>query len=140
MAIYYRIQDSSRDAQALLDPANWVSRVWYDATVTCPSCQGITPESWTDECEACGGHGVRNLSEMPRRGVSACESIEDLARYFDRHAGQLGEDSVVVELEGELSDDDDFDADEHLAVLILPAAVVSVTPAAEFSELEELMA
>lgn len=45
-----------------------------------------------------------------------------------------------MELEGELSDDDDFDADEHLAVLILPAAVVSVTAAAEFPELEELMA
>lgn len=139
MTTYYRIQGAGRDPQALLDPANWVSRVWFDATVTCPRCNGSAEYFEAQEvvtCTVCGGSGVRNLSQMPRRGVSACESIEDLAEYFDGHSGLVSAGSVVVELEGELADDDDFDAD---AVLVFPSAIVSVTPVTEFSEFAEMV-
>lgn len=140
MATFYRIQDRDRDASALLDERNWVSRVWYDATVMCEGCPDASGTVWVNgeeaDCERCGGTGAYSLSRYPRRGVSCCDSIKALARYFADHAGQLDGDSVVVELEGELAGEDDFDAD---AVLIFPAAVVSVTAAAEFAELAELI-
>jgi len=140
VSTYYRIQDIARDASELLDPASWVSAVWYDATVMCGDCPDASGVTWENgeevPCPACGGRGAYNLSERPRRGVSACRSVGELAAYFEAHAGQLDEDSVVVELEGELADDDDFDGD---AVLVFPARVVSVLPAAGFAEFAELL-
>ena len=141
MSTYYRIQDIGRAAGELLDPANWVSRVWYDATVGCKDCDSLgwrwsAAEQDDVTCAACKGSGSRNLSGMPRRGVSACDSVESLAAYFEAHHGQLDEDSVVVEMEGERADEDDFDDD---AVLVFPSRIASVLPAARFAEFAVLL-
>jgi hypothetical protein len=137
---WYRIQDADADPQRLLDPANWVSHVWYDATIMCGDCPDAS--GWTRdgdqpaECRGCRGRGCYNLSERPRRGVSVCRSPGELAAYFAAHHGYL-EDTVMVVLEGELASEDDFDED---ACLIFPSRVVSVTPVTGVPELAGLLA
>lgn len=90
----------------------------------CEECGGEGRTYDTDEeCTSCRGQGE---VEDVRRGVSCCTSLEALRDYFaDRDVNTEGD--VVVELEGELSEDDDWDAASG-AVLIYPRQIVSVVP------------
>lgn len=108
-----------------------VSRVWVgEVDKMCESCNG-NGYGYDDEdeqvtCGCCRGTG---RVEDVRRGVSVCADLDDLRAYFaDRGANWRGD--VVVELEGELSDDDDWDAGAG-ALLVLPTRIVSVRPAEE---------
>lgn len=73
-----------------------------------------------------------------RHGVSVCASLEDLALYLASAHGEgvlaRTGDRVIIELEGEPSDDTPLDPEfEHL---IIPTRIVSVAPAgAEFESL-----
>lgn len=98
---YYRIQSADRTATDLLDNANWTS---YN-------------------------YGTSG-DEDARYGVSTCGSLEELAGYLAQSGVEFTTDSVIVELEGDLADDDDHDADKG-AILIWPTAIVSVTPASD---------
>ena len=59
-----------------------------------------------------------------RSGVSACQSVEDLAAYFAQVGIALTADCLLVAMECEWADDDDMD--EALgAVLVIPTAIIS---------------
>jgi hypothetical protein len=61
-----------------------------------------------------------------RDGVSVFPDEDSLYRYMLRNDGDL-EGSVLVELEGEESQDEDFDGDEG-ALLVHPRRVIQVRP------------
>lgn len=88
----------------------------------CPVCQGRVRFSRT--CPACGGSG--EISQTRRRGVAVFPSREGLYRYLAWKDADV-EERVVVELAGDLSDDQDLDAD-HGALLVFPDRIVSVEP------------
>ena len=105
---YFRIQLAERDVNDLLDPGNHFS------------------------------HPVNGSAV--RRGVSVCDSLEDLALYLATPQGcgviaQAG-DRVIVELEG--IESGDAPLDPEMESLIIPARIVSVTPAGP--EFEALIA
>jgi hypothetical protein len=139
MSTWYRIQDADRDPRALLAPANWVSTPWQPAVVTCPGCNG-TGQNWDDgemlPCEQCDGDGQGE--DAPRRGVSACRSLHELAKYMDQSWGDC-RGTVVIEMDGGVSGDEDFDAAAG-ALLVLPSEILSVTPVADVPELAEVLA
>lgn len=61
-----------------------------------------------------------------RSGVSVCDSLESLAAYLVTAGIPFGAGEwVVVELTGELADDEPLDAGEYL---IVPDSIVSVRP------------
>ncbi len=99
---FYRLQDADTDTADLLDPAKQWSSNW-------------------------GGGGD------PRRGVSVCGTERALELYFAARSADVGYDAeflstlVIVEVDGELSDEDDEDAAEG-ALLVLPTRIVSVRP------------
>lgn len=99
---YYRLQDADRDPAELLDPAH----------------------QWS-----CSWSGV----EDPRQGVSVCATTYSLTSYFATRALDCGYDVgflstlVMVEVEGELAEEEDLDAAEG-ALLVLPTRVVSAEP------------
>lgn len=66
-----------------------------------------------------------------RRGMSACESYEDLVGYFaaDGGRGARYDGAMLVELEGVLSDDDPWEPEGE--VLIHPTRIVSQVPVAD---------
>lgn len=75
-------------------------------------------------------------TDTVRRGVSVCRSLEDLAAYLVASGVPFDRYSVVVEVEGDWSVDEDEDA--HLgAELIHPTKIVSVAPMTD--ELEALI-
>jgi rRNA maturation protein Nop10 len=74
------------------------------------------------ECPACGGSGC--IDDPARRGVSVFPDEDGLYRYMLKREGRLGDRALVV-LAGELSDDEDVDADEG-ALLVRPTEVVEV--------------
>jgi hypothetical protein len=87
---------------------------------SCPACGGR--RRYEAECPACEGSGA--VDDSQRDGVSVFPDEDGLYRYM------LGRDAdidaaVLVELEGQPSDDEDFDADEG-AVLIRPSRIVDV--------------
>lgn len=105
---YFRIQLAERDVAALLDPGHHFS------------------------------HPVNGTHV--RRGVSVCDSFEDLALYLASPIGcgviAAAGTRVIVELEGD--DSDDAPVDPEMESLIIPTAIVSVTPVgAEFEALIE---
>ncbi len=96
---YFRIQTADRDVNDLLIPANQVSYHWNNI----------------------------ESAEYTRTGVSVCESREALAAYLAKSGIPYGDgDWVIVELTGDLSDDDPYDA-EYGEILIHPTEIVSVT-------------
>lgn len=105
--IFYRIQSAGRDAQALLDPTSWESRCYGGGT-------------WIDDPET--GESVEDV----RRGISSCASVEDLAAYIAGSAIEWGIDPVLLEMEADIADDDDHDADRG-AVLVWPTRIATVT-------------
>jgi hypothetical protein len=125
---WYRIQDAARDPQALLDPARWVSSTWQPREATCPACHGYGP-GWDEGCDTCQARGT--VTEGPRRGVSVCRTVRELAAYAEGARMDL-RGCVMIELEGSASDDEDHDPG---AELVFPARVVSVVPVCEVPEL-----
>lgn len=98
---YFRVQDGNQDVNDLLDPAEQLSRAWH--------------------------HHHLDDAHTTRKGVSVCDSRETLAQYLAT-VGQgipFGLPGwVLVEVEGDLSDDQplDFEDGEYL---IHPTAIVS---------------
>jgi len=121
---YYRIQQADRNPADLLDPAQQVSHNWNPGSDlrNCPACNGRGFDIDGD-CPTCDGDGqVENI----RRGVSACETIDDLYAYI-RLSGADPYDAVIVEVSGPLSGDQAEDADAG-EVLVCPTEILSVTP------------
>lgn len=86
--ISYRIQDRKRGTEYLLDPE--------------------TQYSWPMDYD----------ESKVRRGVSGCETIEELAAYWATHAVDAT-DPVLVRVEGPQSEDTPLD-EEFGEVLVLP--------------------
>jgi len=103
---YFRIQPADRDTAALLDPTRWNSRNHGGEKY-------ITLEN---------GEEVEDV----RHGVSVCESVEELAAYIAQAGVPVADESVIVEIEADLADDEDHDAAVG-AVLVHPTAVIGTT-------------
>lgn len=144
MTYYYRIQPADRNPEDLLDPANQRSELWTGVAYRrCDDCGGYGQT--LHRCHRCGGarcdwcdqygsiledcatcHGTGEIDDTVREGVSCCPTLDVLYAYFrGRHANL--DNCVVVTLEGELADEEDWDADAG-AVLIRPTRIVSVEP------------
>lgn len=96
---YFRVQTSDRDPQDLLDPEHQISRAWH-------------------------------REDLDRTGVSVCASLEELAAYLAGPGSGIPyglPDWVLIELRGDISDDQPLDA-EHGELLIHPTEIVSVQP------------
>lgn len=124
---FFRIQDASHDPQTLLDPQTWQSTAWSvePVTKTCPDCHGVgsvlDEDGYEDRCPV----EVEDI----RYGVSTCHDLDDLADYFrgrTEHGDEYIDQLVLVELEGELAEDDDHDEDDG-ACLVWPSRIVSVS-------------
>ena len=89
----YRFQDKNRDIDALLDPEQQYSYSW-DLSL--------------EETDAV------------RHGISACESLADLAAYVACSGLQANDPGLII-LEGTESEDAPLDADQG-EVLVLPTA------------------
>jgi hypothetical protein len=143
---YFHRQPADEDPALLLDPENQWSTPWGspdhgpcdkcggtgqtewhclschdEGREDCPACQGRV--RYTDRCPTCEGAGA--ITRTRRRGVSAFPTIEGLYRYLAGEDASRLDDAVIVELDGELSGDEDLDADRG-AVLVLPAKVLGV--------------
>lgn len=96
--IAYRIQDKRRGTEYLLDPE--------------------TQYSWPMDYD----------ESKVRRGISGCETIEELAAYWATHSVEAT-DPVLVRVEGPQSEDTPLDW-EFGEVLVLPetAEVIEDTP------------
>jgi DnaJ-class molecular chaperone len=143
---YFRLQSADDDPERLLDPDCQRTEPW-EGTVygrcdkcrgsgrtefrcescrqgstnpACPVCRGEV--RYWGECPACGGSG--EIDDSSRDGVSVFPAEEGLYRYMLRRRGNLG-GALLVELEGEPTGDEDFDADEG-ALLIRPTRIVDV--------------
>ena len=76
-----------------------------------------------------------NPGDDVRNGVSVCRSIEALAEYFAQVGIPFDETCMLVEVDGERSEDRDEDA-ELGALLVYPTEIISATPLPEsFSEM-----
>jgi hypothetical protein len=140
---YFHRQPADEDPAELLQPENQWSTPWGAADRgACDKCRGIGQTEWhclscyddgrpdcpacqgrvrfADRCPACEGTG--KITRTRRRGVSAFPTIEGLYRYLADEDPSGLDDAVVVELEGELSGDEDLDADRG-AVLVLPSEI-----------------
>lgn len=144
MDTFYRLHPPDEDPERLLDPDHQVSAPWDGAIygrcdkcggsgeveMECDSCRADGPDTgcphcsgevtYRDGCPTCEGSG--EIDDSKREGVSVFPEEEGLYRYMlkrdtDFHACRL------VVLEGRLSEDEDFDADEG-ALLIKPTRVV----------------
>jgi hypothetical protein len=92
------------------------------AEPACPACQGRI--RFSETCPACLGGGT--IANSRRRGIAVFPARAGLYRYMaERDADVAG--SVVVELEGELAEERDFDADSG-ALLLAPRRIVEAHP------------
>ena len=92
--IAYRIQQPEHSVGLLLDPETQYSRPW------------------------------NRREDLIRKGVSACETVEELAEYFAQSGVALAADCYLVAMECEWADDKDIDADLG-AILVIPTAIIS---------------
>jgi len=84
----------------------------------CVACGGRV--RWEDVCPSCEGDG--QITRVERNGISSFPKLDGLHRYLvERHADLSRH--VILELEGELSEDRDLDADEG-AILSQPTRIV----------------
>lgn len=146
MATYFRLHPEDEEPKELLEPENQVSRPWGGAdrgrcdkcggsgrtTFRCASCtKHADPRceychgdvEFEGKCPTCKGTG--EITDSERRGVSVFPDADGLYRYMLRRDADMA-GSLVVELEGEESDDVDFDADEG-ALLVFPTKIVRTT-------------
>jgi hypothetical protein len=139
------LHPADHDPQELLEPENQLSKPWGGADhgrcdkcggtgrtmFHCQSCSAkVDPRCETchgevefeGECPTCKGSG--EITDSERRGVSVFREADGLYQYMLRRDSDM-EGSVLVELEGEESEDVDFDADEG-ALLVFPKKIVQV--------------
>lgn len=90
------------------------------ADADCPACEGRI--HFEGLCPACEGDGT--IDRTKRRGIAVFPSRAGLYRYLAERDADVG-GRVLVELEGDLGDDGDLDADAG-ALLLHPTRVVSV--------------
>jgi hypothetical protein len=148
MRTYFHSCPAEADPDSLLDPERQFTTPWgtpnhgpcdkcggegsvrYEckscledgADADCPACEGRV--HFEGVCPACEGGAV--IDRTGRRGIAVFPSRAGLYRYLAERDADVGE-RVMVELEGELSDDGDLDADAG-ALLLHPTRVVSVRP------------
>jgi hypothetical protein len=143
---YFHRCPPDADPEQLLDPANQFSTPWgsadhgpcdkcggegsvvYEcrscieegARADCPACEGRVRFPAT--CPTCEGSGL--IDNTRRSGVSVFPTRAGLYRYLaERGAGADGD--RIVELEGELSEEPDLDADSG-ALLLRPTRIVEI--------------
>lgn len=146
---YFHCCSADADPQRLLDPERQFSEPWgasedgsrcekcggegvapYEcrsclevgAASACPACQGRV--RFSETCPTCLGSG--EITDTRRRGIAVFPTREGLYRYMAERDADV-EGSVVVELEGELGEERDFDADSG-ALLICPRRIVAAQP------------
>lgn len=132
MPTYFRLHPEDEDPQELLEPENQVSKPWGGVDAgRCDKCGGsgrttfkFGNEEYEDDCPACKGSG--EVTDAERRGVSVFPERDWLYSYMLRRESDV-DGSLIVELEGERSDDVDFDADEG-ALLVFPTRIVEAVP------------
>src|SRR3954447_4279575 len=148
---YFRLHEGDEDPQSLLEPENQVAEPWggadkgpcdkchgrgrtsyrcescvaEGADPGCPACHGRV--EYEDICPPCMGAGV--ITDDHRAGVSVFPNAKGLLRYMIRRGTDLN-GCRLVELEGELSGELDFDADEG-ALLVRPTRIVDDRPIAD---------
>ena len=147
MQTYVRVDPPDEDPERLLDPDEQQSEPWSgtvygrcdkchgsgntthecesckeQADSGCPVCQGKI--RYEDECPTCEGSG--EIDDSCRDGVSVFPDEDGLYRYMIKRDADL-DGCQLVELAGEESPDEDFDADEG-ALLIRPTKVVDTRP------------
>jgi len=127
VATYFRLHPSDQDAQELLEPENQKSKPWGGADPgPCDKCHQNGKVEYRDGrmdvCPACLGSG--EISDTERRGVAVFPDPDSLYGYMIRKDADMA-GQKIVQLEGELSDDLDFDADEG-ALLVRPTRIVAV--------------
>lgn len=149
MRSYYRLHPAGEDPEKLLDPEHQTSEPWggtiYGRCDKCGGsgetehvCKSCNAASGDPDCPACHGEvrykagcpaceGSGEIDDSHREGVSVFPDREGLYRYMRGRDADI-DGSLLVELEGEPSDDEDFDADEG-ALLVRPTRIVSVTRA-----------
>jgi hypothetical protein len=88
----------------------------------CPACDGRI--RFVQTCPACLGDG--QIDHTVRRGVAVFPCREGLYRYLAERDDELA-GKLVIELEGELSEERDLDADTG-ALLILPRRIREAKP------------
>ena len=144
METYYRLNPPDQDPEKLLDPDHQISEPWDGAiygrcdkcggegqvTMECDSCKADGADSscphcggrvsYQDDCPTCEGSG--EIDDSSREGISVFPDEEGLYRYMLKRDTDFHDCKLVV-LEGRLSEDEDFDADEG-ALLIKPTRVV----------------
>ena len=149
METYFRVEPGDRDPEQLLDPENQQTEPWSgtvrgrcdkcggsgetehecescsagEPDPACPSCHGRV--RYRAECPACEGSG--EIDDSAREGISVFPDEDGLYRYMLRRDADLDEQCQLVELEGEQSEDEDFDADEG-ALLVHPRRIVATRP------------
>ncbi len=154
---YYRHCSADVDPRLLLDPREQRSTPWgsHDhgrcdkcggegqvrfeclscieegSRAECPACRGRV--EFLERCPACAGSG--EITDTVRSGVSVFPTLGGLYRYFAEREQDL-EGSVIVELEGKLSDERDLDADRG-ALLVHPTEIVT-TIGADHERLADL--
>jgi hypothetical protein len=142
---WFRLHPRGDDPRRLLDPEHQRSEPWggtiyghctkcdgngrtlhecescqVRADPSCPACRGR--KRYEADCPACSGTG--EIDDSERHGISVFPDKEGLYRYMRKRGAEI-DDACLVELEGEPSPDEDFDADEG-AMLIIPHAIVAV--------------
>lgn len=121
-----RIDRATRDMNELLDSANWISSNWGGDTMRdCRGCEDCQTEEYLRDEPHWRCYGAREVEDA-RYGVSVCRDEDDLVEYLSRTGADM-DGCVLVELEGEYSDDEGHDA-EYGEELILPTRIVSVRP------------
>jgi len=126
---YFRLHPEHDDPKRLLDPEEQTTEPW-EGTVygRCDKCGGSGETEHRHgemrECPACEGSG--EIDDSERDGISVFPDEDGLYRYMAERDGDLSSAQLVV-LEGEESEDRDFDADEG-ALLIRPSRIVEVRP------------
>jgi hypothetical protein len=146
---FYRSWPADSDPQLLLDPKRQVTEPWgshdhgpcdkcdgsgrtvYEcssclvagARADCPSCAGSV--RFQGLCPACLGDG--HIDDTVRHGIAVFPSREGLYRYLALKGAPAVEESVLLGLEGELSEEIDLDADLG-SLLIVPTRVATVEP------------
>ena len=141
---YFRLHPGDGDPEELLDPEQQQSEPWSgtiygrcdkcegsgETEHECESCKDGPPDSG---CPACGGkvryrgecptcEGSGEIDDSSRDGVSVFPDEDGLYRYMLKRETDF-DGSRLVELKGEPSGDEDFDADEG-AVLVRPRSIV----------------
>ena len=140
---YFRLHPGDEDPQDLLEPERQKTEPWGGTIYgRCDKCDG-SGETWhecesckegvDESCPSCGGElryrgecpaceGSGEIDDSERDGVSVFPDEDGLYRYMIKREGRLEGRQLVV-LEGELSEDEDIDADEG-ALLVRPTRIV----------------